>query len=352
MKNKKGFTLIELLAVIVILAIIALIAVPQVLKILNKARLSAAEDSTYGIVSSAENYITNFMLKNTGALPNSDIEFTCSSNSCTLTTELTDYNIEDLSTLEYSGTKATSGTVTITSTGDIEVEDLVINGFKCNYPIDGKVDCSSSNNIQQSGITYVEADEDETYLGILYLDPTNLETECNADNSISTTGTKTGCMKWYVYKEEDGVKYAILDHNTTAKVAWNSSGSNTEMKEVAEALVSDTSEWDSSLNARLITANEIAGITGNTSFDSATSTNRIYFNNNAWIYDYTDSCTSYGCNIADSSTNGYWTSSKNISSSSSAWCVSMYNYLDTCDKVYYADHGVRPVITISKSIIS
>jgi len=53
-----------LLAVIVILAIIALIAVPQVLKILNKARKSAAEDSVYGIVESAENYITNFMVKN------------------------------------------------------------------------------------------------------------------------------------------------------------------------------------------------------------------------------------------------------------------------------------------------
>ena len=53
---KKGFTLIELLAVIVILAIIALIAVPQVIKILNKARLSSAEDSAYGIVKSAEIY--------------------------------------------------------------------------------------------------------------------------------------------------------------------------------------------------------------------------------------------------------------------------------------------------------
>ena len=42
-KNRNGFTLIELLAVIVILAIITLIVVPQVIKILNKARLSSAE---------------------------------------------------------------------------------------------------------------------------------------------------------------------------------------------------------------------------------------------------------------------------------------------------------------------
>ena len=42
MKENKGFTLIELLSVIVILAVIALIAIPQVIKILNKARISAA----------------------------------------------------------------------------------------------------------------------------------------------------------------------------------------------------------------------------------------------------------------------------------------------------------------------
>ena len=35
----------------------------------------------------------------------------------------------------------------------------------------------------------------ETYKGIVYLDPTNLEKTCNESNSVSTTETKTGCMK-------------------------------------------------------------------------------------------------------------------------------------------------------------
>ena len=61
--KNKGFMLIELLSVIVILAVIALIAIPQVIKILNKARISAAEDTTSGIVKSAENYVVDFMLK-------------------------------------------------------------------------------------------------------------------------------------------------------------------------------------------------------------------------------------------------------------------------------------------------
>ena len=97
-KKNRGFTLIELLAVIVILAIIALIAVPQVIKILNKARLSSAEDSTYGIVSSAENYITEFMLKNNGELPNQDLTFSCGNEGCTLDErdKLSNYNLTDL----------------------------------------------------------------------------------------------------------------------------------------------------------------------------------------------------------------------------------------------------------------
>ena len=60
--NKKGFTLIELLAVIVILAVIALIAVPQILKVLNNARKSAAEDSVYGVAESAETYVADLLL--------------------------------------------------------------------------------------------------------------------------------------------------------------------------------------------------------------------------------------------------------------------------------------------------
>jgi len=370
MRKKNGFTLIELLAVIVILAIIALIAVPQVLKILNKARLSAAEDSTYGIVESAENYITNFMLKNSGAIPSEAIKFECNSTACSLKTELTKYNLEDLNSLEYSGKQATSGVVTINGS-DITVENLVINGYTCNYPVDGKVSCTKdgTSNTQKSGATFVSATSTDTHKGILYLDPTNLETECNETNSsIGATGTKTGCMKWYVYKEEDGTKYAILDHNTTAVVAWNSSGSNTGgMKEVATQLTTDTTDWDSSLNTRLITANEVAEIAENESFDSATSTSSAWFyldsnsqtqtaksqgaSKYAWLFDYTNSCTSYGCNTADSSNYGYWTSDAVAGGSSYAWVVSRYGSLYDYG-VSSTAFGVRPVISISNSTIS
>jgi len=50
---KKGFTLIELLAVIVILAIVAIISVPLIINVINDAKKSAAEDSAYGLIESA-----------------------------------------------------------------------------------------------------------------------------------------------------------------------------------------------------------------------------------------------------------------------------------------------------------
>lgn len=138
--NKKGFTLIELLAVIVILAIIALIAVPQVIKILNSARQSAAEDSAYGILKSAESYVATYMMENQGDWVNSDVDFACTEkDGCKGTVGTKDV------TLDFKGTKPKSGTVTLSSEGVATIKTgapLVINGFSCTQSND-KVDCST-----------------------------------------------------------------------------------------------------------------------------------------------------------------------------------------------------------------
>ena len=190
---------------------------------------------------------------------------------------------------------------------------------------------------------------------------------CNQADVVSTTGTKSGCMKWYIYSDENKNSFnLILDHNTTAKVVYNSTDSNTEMKEVKTALESDTSTWDKSLNARLITANEIAKITGNTSFDEKTSTKSSWFyldSNNqtlvansknkskyAWLYDYTNNCKEYGCNIEDSSNYGYWTSTPIVGETTRVWSVFSYGYLNNFT-TSYTNYGIRPVIAVPKSII-
>ena len=177
-------------------------------------------------------------------------------------------------------------------------------------------------------------------------------------------------MKWYTFNDEGSKTETvnmILDHNTTAEVAYNSTESNTEMKEVKTALESDTSTWDSSLKARLITANEVAKITGNTSFDEKTATNDKYYyldsNNHtqvanstnkskyAWLYDYTSGCEGYGCNIEDSAW-GYWTSTPVAGTTNCAWVIIWYGNLDRVNVSDTNFGGVRPVITVSKAFIS
>lgn len=116
-KNTKGFTLIELLAVIVILAIIALIAVPVIMNIITKARKSAAADTAYSVLDSAELYYANQLLDHPDeAIFAKEFTFTTDGNS----------------ELDLQGTKPTAGTVSLDDQGNASIKDyLTINNFRC-----------------------------------------------------------------------------------------------------------------------------------------------------------------------------------------------------------------------------
>ena len=190
--------------------------------------------------------------------------------------------------------------------------------------------------------------------------------KCTASQAVSTTGTKTGCMKWYAFNDKgNDTVNLLLDHNTTATVALASTGTNANGPvEVKTQLESDTSSWNSTIKntARLIEASEIAKITGyqnwnnnwyyfhtnsTTEYTGASGTNKY-----AWLFDNTRKCTTQGCNVADYRTWGYWTNTAHSGSSSGTWFVSCGGSLSSVN-VRDADHyGVRPVITVSRSIIS
>ena len=350
--KKKGFTLIELLAVIVVLAVIALIATPIVLNLVKTAKIGAAEQSVTGYVKAIENTIIKDMID--------------------------DKNISD-GTYKYnsieadiSGKRPTSGEY-IVKNGRVESGNFCVDGYYIEYKngtskYNKDKKCNNSNSSVSSGPTKVEPTSTDTHKGIVYLDPTDLSKKCDASNSVSETETKVGCMKWYIYSEDDSNYNMILDHNTTSKVAYNSTNSNSEMKEAKTALESDTSTWDSSLKTRLITANEIAKITGNTSFDEKTSTGDKYFyldSNNqtqvanstnkskyAWLFDYSGGCEKYGCNIEESNTIGYWTISPIVGESQIAWAVFSHGFLCNYITVNSISFGIRPVITVPKAFIS
>lgn len=147
MEKSKGFTLIELLAVIVILSVISLIAVPQIVDSINKANLKSSEESILGLVKSAENYVTTFMVKNGGRFPSEKVIFECDGEECKLQNEFKNknYDLTNLDYLEFNGTVPTSGVIVIGNKGkDISVPTVIINDYVCNYMVTGDFNCSDS----------------------------------------------------------------------------------------------------------------------------------------------------------------------------------------------------------------
>ncbi len=358
--KNKGFTLIELLAVIVILAVIALIAVPQILNILNRVRLSVAEDTTSGIIKSAENYVTSFMLQNNGGFPDETLTFECTTDGCILQTELDDYNLNNLDELDFKGTKPNSGTITIGNSGrNINTTNLNINNFVCAY-LDDQSICTDKREVKEDGT-------------VVYFNPVTGK-ECSASeytDTQSVAGIKEGCMKWYIFldSEESAVYNLLLNHNTTSDpVVWNSSGNNYDgPKEVIEKLKETTENWTGVPNrtdnysvnwtydnqnygytvdyngyrARLIEAEEVAKILKLNDFKLNYSTDKPSVDN--WIQ-------------ADSVVGRYyWTISPDTNGLTNIWRITHFFYSHSSNQALYDDGttwaGTRPVITISKSVI-
>ena len=376
MKKQKGFTLVELLAVIVILAIIALIAVPIVMNVIEDARKGAAKSSALGYIDATEKTAARNLLDSDKT---NDIG-------------IGKYNVENL-TVKVKGEKPTEGCITIATNGVISDYSLKIGKYIVNKKgntqeviKNGSVrECSgeaAANSGSGSGSykTYTVGE------AISYNPTTNQK----CDSPVSTTGTKSGCMKWYVIKDNGSSVDVILDHNTTATVSYHDGYD--APSSYAEATIkthvdSDATGWASGLNPRLITANEVAAITGNTEFDGKSNKDFYFGSNNstryssqteeqkakqrnfAWLFDHTYDCTNYGCNTADSSINGYWTSSRVLPSDLpfdgqlGNWSVQYDGYLGYSDGLGYACNfdvewdsefacGIRPVITIQKSVIN
>ena len=335
MKEKnKGFTLVELLAVIVILALIALIATPIILNVINDAKKQAAKDSAYGYMDAVEKYIVSSELEDKSIQDGT-------------------YRVEELNSMGVSvkGSTPDNGNIEIKNSS-VKSYDIGIDGYVVR---NGKVEKVSTTKSFKNGTA-------------VYYNPVSREKCTDYTEANSTTGTKRGCMKWYVFNDKEGnaTVNVILDHNTTANVAWNLTGNNSEMKEVKKALENDTKDWKNT--ARLITANEVAKITKHPTFDaSRENQDRFCLDTNkpdgtnhcaktkgtskyTWLFDYTSVCTDYGCNISDSSNWGYWTSIPYKDNTINVWVVNSYGSL-TLDYVTRTVVGIRPVITISKSNI-
>ena len=395
MKNKKGFTLIELLAVIVVLAIIALIATPIVMNTIKNAKKGAAERTADNYIKQVETAVAESRIDGT-KVANGTYNIQPDGNLCP--TSGCGENDKDKIIIDMSGNKPTSGTVTI-SNGEVSYTDttMTVGDYDVKYN-QGKNKYEAS---EKENTTPDTPQPTKIYTNgeVVYFNVTTGEKCSNYTETQSNIGVKVGCMKFYAFNDDgkDTVNL-ILDHNTTETVAWNSSGSNASgPKEVLKQLNDDTKSWVgtktpsnytmdqtgqtsnakytidySGYKARLITDNEIAQITGNTTWDEKTANNIYYLDSKTttesttckrgnisgckygWLYDRTrDSCTDFGClNNSDQEIYGYWTASSRATDSTLAWFVGFSARMNGNDVRIAFGNGVRPVITVLKSKLS
>ena len=411
--NKKGFTLVELLGVLVVLSVILMIAFPLITTYINKSKQKAYDTQMEIIMTGLKNYanehkevlpvndadyvtFTLGQLKSLGIANNSvvnpldgkeiddSMEFKIIKDGSKYTYQIVEssrlsrddknhtpyitlnghiLNYIDLdSTYTELGASATDYdgkplSVTIDKT-DLDVSTIGV------YQI--RYEAIDSNNTKSYAIRTVIVGEFKILANgtVVYYNP-ETNTKCTSSEAVSTTGTKTGCMRWYAFNDEGtSTINLLLDHNTTAKVAWASSGTNTNGPITAlKQLESDTASWNKSINARLIEASEVAKITNNTAWTAGGSF--YYFHTNsespyegaagtnkyAWLFDNTYDCTTYGCNVADSSNSGYWTNTADSGYYNNAWFVDRSGILSRGSVEYAVSNGVRPVITVLKDVI-
>ena len=381
-KRKKGFTLIELLAVIVILAIIALIAVPVIMNIINQANKSAFKDTAYGVIQAGELYFAEKQLEPNGM-------------SGDVTLDLPDTTKQ----LVLKG-EVPKGTITITEDGDISI--AVTNGRYC-----------ATKGLEERDVTITEdvenctpggsnpGDISELALGDpVYFNPVenrlcDKNTEYVPGNSA--TGFKDGCMKWYVYKMDGDNVGLILDHNTTATVAWYSDGDDTTYNETNEQgpitlmnqLKADTEDQGWKVEADVISIDNVLNLmpfyqeldeTGKTNwmdtFGTLISSALEDTNTNVVESDYSTTLEYYKAQVAylkenyseimlpeymysdlmdnncsddgSCTTYGYWTSSAVAGNPSDAWRVGLDGFPYSHDVSFDGFVGLRPVITLSK----
>ena len=305
--KKNAFTLIELVAVLVIMAIIALIVTPLVMNIIRKARISADKRSVDAYGRSIELAIAGYLM-DTGDFPTS---------------------IEQL-TIEYSGDEVVCTTTQLNNDSSVYLAGCTVAGRSVEGYTYGK-----EESVPTPSYTAYEVGDEVTYNNINYYvikdssaseeSVTLLKAEPLSYEEVQTysngTGAQTSDQNGYggMYYHSESSVYSTSYVKTTVD-AWK------------------TAKAPMATEARLITFDQLKDNLGYELID----------NGSVQLWSPTDSTPSWVYN----SNYWYWTMSQYQDSSSRVWIVSGDGNLNG-DYVSGFGYGVvRPVIVLSKSVLS
>ena len=325
MKNK-GFTLIELLAVIVILAIIALIAIPVVLNIIKSSKGSSVERSAELYLNQVKNEIARYNMTH----PSSNFN----PSECTVQSD--DSLICDGTSLniEINGDKPAAGSKILLSNGSVvATRDFKIDSKNLTYE-NGTIKEGSDKPLICTGVTTATTGNIPSG-SFNYGD----EYTCEVGDSYSNT--------FFVLENNTYTVSLIMKENYTDSyvpqtLAWCTDGGkdNTTCKNISATGSNAPDGKDYIGHIKSIFNKD--GVT--VSFPTYDQIGNSYTNTATWLFDYLIDKTHPVSGLY-----GYWTTT--AQDSRNAWIVYCYDLLFSTAVNSAEGVGVRPVITISKSLI-
>ena len=299
-KRSRAFTLIELIAVLVIMAIIALIVTPLVMNIIRKARISADKRSVDAYGRSIELAIAGYLL-DTGKFPTDISQLTIEYSGSQVVCETTQINTD--SSVYLAGCTVAGRSVENYTYGSDKTPQAPTYTV---YTIGNQVTYNNNNY-------YVIKDSDSTEESV-----TLLKTEPLSASDITTYSAGTGA-------ETDG--NGGMQYHSNSNVY-----STSYVKATVDAWAS--AQAPAASDARLITLEDLKSLGYSddsciqSGYCSKSAEAPSWLHINPW----------------------YWTSSPKNGSSSSVCYVG--SSVSGGNNVSGKNGVVRPVITISKSLIS
>ena len=330
--KKNAFTLIELIAVLVIMAIIALIATPLVMSIIRKAKIAADKRSVDAYGRSIELAIAGYLM-DTGTFPTSISQLT----------------------IEYSGDEVVCSTTQLNGDSSVYLAGCTVGGRSVeNYtygsdktpPAPTYTAYQVGDQVKYNNVDYYvikDSDTSEESVTLLKAEPLSVA-EVNQFGAGHVNMNVPSSASYYQTAYDSngygGMAYYTSETCGYVNNTWVSTGckndyASSEIKYVVDAW--KTAKAPAATEARLISKDEIeterkeydpCGGCGAVATGDIAKYNWMY-NNNYW----------------------YWTNTPYTDSYSGVWVVRDSGGLDDYG-VGNSDYVVRPVITISKSVIS